>query len=239
MQLCSIGTGLILNVLGCAHIKCSNKIYFCPWFYMRTASPKITATQCLHTNQPWRDMGITFMDINLTAKSEPHFPQTTGKAEGGTQDLHLFIFHLFILHSFILHLFSENASPEMAAVEEDVSLSCKSHAAPEGSPSNLARTNVHFVWGSSPQDICFTSLVFHELWKCGAELRTVNGCRSHSTWQWNLAGLLPGLSHQFSYIWEADFQTAVLLSWSTELWNNLHWNGTWHKMKRKMNCYSN
>lgn len=51
------------------------------------------------------------MDINLTAKSEPHFPQAMGKAEGGTQDLHLFIFHVFIFHFFILRLFFRECFP--------------------------------------------------------------------------------------------------------------------------------
>lgn len=116
------------------------------------------------------------------------------------------------------------------------SLSGKSHVATEGSPSHPGQNKrasafcVRFItteqgWEIEIQDIfCSTSLVFHKLWKCGTELGTVNNCRRRCTWQvkavsdqWLGQGLLLGLSQQFSYIWEADFQTAVFLFWSTEL----------------------
>ena len=88
MLLCSVGTALILKLLGCAYIQCTR---FCPWFYTKTHPLKSllhNKNACIQVNHRVIQKSL-LVAVSLAAKSAPqstcaHFPRVNGKIEGVT-----------------------------------------------------------------------------------------------------------------------------------------------------------
>lgn len=88
MLLSSVGTALILKLLGCAYIQCT---HFCPWFYTKSHPLK----SLLHNTNVYIQINHRIMwksllvAVSLVARSVPqstcaHFPQVNRKIEGVT-----------------------------------------------------------------------------------------------------------------------------------------------------------